>query len=547
MRSRAPPGVERGRTERWSCVSVYYRAVAAERSDPGVRAGRAPTGWKRWGVRLAAAVAGAAVALAFPQSGLWWWAYAGLVPVLLLVGAAPSWREALWRCWSAGCGYFLVLYHWLLPQLSVFVVPLVLAVGLAWLPWGMAAWWLLRDPRSHRKVAAALVVVPSAWVVVEYLRSWDRLGGSWGLLGTSQWQVRPILAVAALGGVWALSFLLVCTGTALAVVVRPGTAWGVRLGAAAVVVVLVGGAAGYGLTRPDPDVVGTLRIGGVQPGKINDRRERLAEHEDVSRDLAVADVDAVVWGQSSVGFDLDTESWARDRLLALARELDRPVLVNVDARRPDGRIAKTMVEVRPDGLRETYTKQRLVPFGEYIPLRPLLGWVERFSEAAEEDRVPGTGLTTVRLGDATVGPLISYESTFSDMRRRHARAGVDLTLVQAAATTFQGTWALPQQASFEAVRAVESGRPAVLVAVSGTSAAFDARGRRLAWVDQHETGAWTVTVALSQEKTLFVRWGDWVPAACFVVVVVAALAACGPLGHRRQHRAPSRPVAKGAP
>jgi apolipoprotein N-acyltransferase len=547
MRSRAPPpGVERGRTERWSCVSVYYRAVAAERSDPGVRAGRAPTGWTRWGVRLGAAAAGAAVALAFPESGLWWWAYVGLVPVVLLVAAAPSRREALWRCWSAGCGYFLVLYHWLLPQLSVFVVPLVFAVGLAWLPWGVAAWWLLRDPRCNRKVAAALVVVPSAWVVVEYLRSWDRLGGSWGLLGTSQWQVRPILAVAALGGVWALSFLLVCTGTALAVVVRHGTAWGVRLGAAAVVVAVIGGAAGYGLSRSDPDVVGTLRIGGVQPGKINDRRERLAAHEDVSRDLAAADVDVVVWGQSSVGFDLDTESWARDRLLALARELDGPVLVNVDARRPDGRISKTMVVVRPDGLGETYTKQRLVPFGEYIPLRPLLGWVERFSEAAEEDRVPGTGLTTVRLGGATIGPLISYESTFPDMRRRHARAGVDLTLVQAAATTFQGTWALPQQASFEAVRAVESGRPAVLVAVSGTSAAFDARGRRLAWVDPNETGPWTVAVPLSQEQTLFVRWGDWVPAACFVVVVVAALAACVPLGRRRQDPVRSRPVAKGA-
>jgi apolipoprotein N-acyltransferase len=358
--------------------------------------------------------------------------------------------------------------------------------------------------------------------------------------------VRPILAVAALGGVWALSFLLVCTGTALAVVVRPGTCRRARLGAAVVVVVLIGGAAGYGLTRSDPDVVGTLRIGGVQPGVVNDRRERLAAHEDVSRVLAAADVDAVVWGQSSVGFDLETESWARDRLLALARELDRPVLVNVDARRPDGRISKTMVVVRPDGLGETYTKQRLVPFGEYIPLRSFLGWVERFTEAAEEDRVPGTGLTTLRLGSATVGPLISYESTFSDMRRRHVRAGVDMTLVQAAATTFQGTWALPQQASFEAVRAVESGRPAVLVAVSGTSAAFDARGRRLAWVDQHETGAWTVSVPLSQEETLFVRWGDWVPAACLVVVVAAALVAWVPVRRVRQHRVPSRLGGQGA-
>ena len=176
-------------------MSVYDRGVATERSDHLVHAGRAPTGRKRWGVRLGAAGAGSAVALAFPQSGLWWWAYAGLAPLLLV------------------------------PQLSVFALPLVLAVGLVWLPWGMAAWWLLRDPRPNGKVAA-LVVVPSVWVLVEYLRSWDRLGGSWGLLGTSQWQVRPILAVAALGGLWALSFLLVCTGTALAVVVRPGTGLG---------------------------------------------------------------------------------------------------------------------------------------------------------------------------------------------------------------------------------------------------------------------------------------------------------------------------------
>lgn len=507
--------------------------MVTERSDQAV-ASATPARGRRWVGRLAAVVAGGALALAFPEANLWWWAYAGLAPVLLLVVTAPDRREALWRCWSAGCGFFLVLHHWLVPQLSLFALPLVLVTALVWLPWGVAAWWLLREPRSPGRAAAALVVVPAVWVLVEYVRSWDRLGGSWGLLGASQWQVRPILAVAALGGVWALSFLLVCTGTALAVAVVPGVGTTVRLGAAAVVVALVGGASVYGLTRPDPEVEGTLRIGGVQPGLVHDRRARLAAHEELTRDLAAADLDVVVWGQSSVGFDLETETPVRERLLGLARELGLPLLVNVDARRPDGRISKTMVAVRPEGLAETYTKQRLVPFGEYIPLRPLFGWVAGFTEAAEEDRVPGTGLTSLPLGPAEVGPLISYESTFPDMRRTHARAGVDLTLVQAAATTFQGTWALPQQASFEAVRAVESGRPAVLVAVSGTSAAFDPRGRRLAWVDQDETRAWTVDVPLSTEETLFVRWGDWVPATCLAIV----LAAAGVAAFRRRRAAP---------
>src|ERR671919_1188182 len=248
-------------------------AVAFQPSERRPAAREAPARRGRWGLRLVAAMGGAAFALAFPAPGLWWWAYIGLVPVLELVSTSPDRREALWRCWSAGCGYFLVLYHWLMPSLSVFALPLVLVTGLVWLPWGLVAWWLLRAPRSAGRAAAAIVAVPAAWVLVEYARGWERLGGSWGVLGTSQWQVLPGLAVAALGGGWGLSFLLVATGTALAMVVRPGTGLGARLGAA-VVVLLIGGAAGYGLTRSEPDVVGALRIGGVQPGVVDDRRER---------------------------------------------------------------------------------------------------------------------------------------------------------------------------------------------------------------------------------------------------------------------------------
>jgi apolipoprotein N-acyltransferase len=133
------------------------------------------------------------------------------------------------------------------------------------------------------------------------------------------------------------------------------------------------------------------------------------------------------------------------------------------------------------------------------------------------------------------GPVISYESTFPDLRRQLARMDAELTIVQAAATTFQGSWAQPQQASFEAVRAVESGRPAVLVAVSGTSAGFDARGRLLGWVPADQVRAFLIEVPLSQEQTLFVRAGDWVPGLSLGAVAVAAGAWLA--GMWRRHRA----------
>lgn len=495
---------------------------------------------RRWAFRLVAFVAGGTVSLVFPEAGLWWWAYVGLVPVLVLVRTAPDRREALVRSWAAGSGFFLGLHHWLVPTLMVFTPFLALLVGLVWVPWGAAAWWLLRGDLSVRRALAAMVVLPSIWLTAEYVRAWHPFGGSWGFLGLSQWQVRPVLAVAALGGVWALSFLLVATNVAVSVALTSHARRWARAAAAGLGVVLIVAAVAYGLTRPQPEVVGHLRIAGVQPGVVHSPRERLAANERITDELVAADdtqdVDVIVWGQSSVGIDIDIAEDVRQRLLAVAERAQRPVIVNVDGRLPHGRVSKTTMVVRPDGLADTYTKQRLVPFGEYIPLRPIFGWLAGITKAAEEDRLPGTDFTTFELAGATIGPLISYESTFPDIRRTLARRGVDMTLVQAAATTFQGSWALPQQASFEAVRAVESGRPAVLVAVSGTSAAFDARGRQLAWVDQDRTGAWTVDVPLSRQDTPFVRWGDWVPAVSLSALILATTVALRDAMRARCHR-----------
>ena len=76
--------------------------------------------------------------------------------------------------------------------------------------------------RSGGRLAGALLLVPSAWVVAEYLRSWDHLGGPWGLLGATQWQNRTLLAVVSVGGVWLLSFVLVACSVAIAAAVRAG-------------------------------------------------------------------------------------------------------------------------------------------------------------------------------------------------------------------------------------------------------------------------------------------------------------------------------------
>jgi apolipoprotein N-acyltransferase len=483
----------------------------------------------RWGARLGALLAGAPLALAFPRPGWWWLALVGLVPVLLLAMTAPGGREAAVRAWLGGTGFFLAVNAFLFSTVGVFMVPLAMLLAVLWAPVGWLARALLGG--GHRpgpaRLAAALVLVPSAFVAGEAVRSWDALGGPWGLLGASQWNAPALLSVAALGGVWGLSFLLVAVNVAVAAAVGRGVPGPTRVGAVAVAAALPLAALAFWALRPAPAPAGTARVAFVQPGVVGPVEARLQASERLTRTLpAAARPDLVVWGESSLGRDPAADPGDLARLEAVARAAGAPVLANVDAQREaGGGIYKSALLVGPAGVLGSYDKMRLVPFGEYVPLRPLLGWVTRLTDAARVDRHRGRRLAVLHAGDLALGPLICFESAFPDLARNLAADGADLVVVQTADTTFQGSWGLDQHASLSAVRAVESGRPVLQAALSGTSAAFDARGRRLAWAPGSWRGAATVALPLSAERTPYVRTGDVVPVACLLALAGAGLVA----------------------
>lgn len=165
----------------------------------------------------------------------------------------------------------------------------------------------------------------------------------------------------------------------------------------------------------------------------------------------------------------------------------------------------------------SYRKTRLVPFGEYVPLRPLFGWITRYSKAAAKDRQRGAGPVVLAVNSLHIAPLISYD----DLLRSDSgtpRGSAALLVYQSSTSTFQGSWAQPQLAAQPAVRAVEAGIPAVHASLSGDSSAFDTRGRRLAWCSAEFNGAIVVNVPLASNVTLYLRLGDWVPVTAFVVM-----------------------------
>ncbi|MGW6456798.1 apolipoprotein N-acyltransferase [Streptomyces sp. NPDC055078] len=500
-----------------------------------------------------AVVAGALPAPAFPEPSLWWFAYIALVPWLLLVRTAPTGRRAAVEGWLGGIGFMIAMHHWLVPSLHVFLVVLAALLGLMWAPWGWLVRSMLGGTPSLARAAAALAVVPSGWLMIELARSWEGLGGPWGLLGASQWEVPPALRLASVGGVWLVSLLVLVVNTAVTVLIAVPRARTVAVGGGVVCALTT---AAVWLWAPRPEQSGRARVAVVQPGVIggtDSADRRFDRGEELTRRLIGQDVDLVVWGESSVGADLRERPDLAARLAVLSRAVGAELLVNVDARRTDpsgasgdGGIFKSSVLVGPEGpTGDRYDKMRLVPFGEYVPARELLGWATSVGKAAGEDRLRGTRPVVMALPDGgpRLGPLVCFESAFADMSRELVRDGAQLLVAQSATSSFQGSWAPEQHASLAALRAAETGRPMVHATLTGVSAVHGPGGERIGRTLGTESSTAAVyDIPLAHGTTWYVGFGDWpVQGALAVLVSLGAVA-----GTRRFRRPAPGPAARPA-
>jgi apolipoprotein N-acyltransferase len=503
-----------------------------------------------WSVRGVMLLCGALLVLTFPDVNFEYLAWFGLVPGLVLIVRSPTAREGGVRAWWLGAGYLIAALYWMAPEIGPAVLLVGAVFGVLWVPFGVAAQKLLRPPLSWPRALAALVVVPSCWLVTEWLRSWQALGGPWAVFGVSQWQHPTVLALAAVGGVWLISFVLVLTNVAIVLVleslprvgaaVLPGASWrsGLAVLGAAVGLASIGaGPLASALTPPSP-AVRQVTIAMVQPGLVSNTSLQAHASQtltaELSRDgtLAGARPDLIVWGESSIAVDLTLPKYAVTlrQFEALSAEDGADILVSQDTTPPGKGHEKWSVLVSPTGIKGIYIKTRLVPFGEYIPFRQQLGWLTKISKAASSNMTPGPGAHLLYATDRQgrplpIGVLVCFESAFPDMARVDTDKGAQLIVYQSETSTFQGTWGPDQHASLGAVRAAETGRPVVQAALTGDTVAFDARGRLLAWMGQDSHGVVTVTLGLpaASARTIYDRLGDYVPWAALAVAVAAAL------------------------
>ena len=464
--------------------------------------------------------------------------WVALLPLALLLERLSPRRAFLWTTGFATLGYGVILF-WIFVVVVVHghanaLVGVLATLGLAaymGLHAGLAGAltsWLL--PTAGR---AALFVLPAAWVTAEHLRSFDLFGGfPWAYLGYAVHRDGPVLELAGLGGIWGLSFLLALVASLLSL----------RHFRAAIIVVAIVHASGFSWrlfeAAAQPATDDPLRVqivqGNIPQGQKWDP-ELAMQNFGVHIELSQPDssgVDLILWPESAVPILLDEQPEARAAVQRLARETAATVVLGgVGFEWPLGqsspRYFNSVFVVSSSGeLVDRYDKTHLVPFGEYVPLRSLLGFLRGVATGlAQGDISPGGAprvLQTSAAWATSTAPaaLICYEVIYPNLVREAVRDGARVLLNLTNDAWYGRTSAPHQFLAIAATRSAEHGVPLLRAANTGVSGVVDAGGIVLQETPIFERRA--VVTVLPRPRagaTLYTRLGDWVVWACWGLLI----------------------------
>jgi apolipoprotein N-acyltransferase len=500
--------------------------------------------------RFAAAVlSGLLLAAAFPPLDLGPLALVALVPLLWAWRGAGPVAAALYGG-AAGVAFFGVLVEWSRYFGAVAVVPFVLFLSSWWMLAGAVVGWL------GRRGLTGAPIVASVWVLVEAGRGRVPFGGfPWGDVGYAFHDLGVARAVAGWGGVALVSWMAVSVNElllegALARARRPAL---VRsLGGVVAVLVMAGLAAA---ALPDLTPTGRLRVAMVQGNDLNrdPNPTEIGDRYIVRKHLDLADgikdpVDLIMLPESSLDADPRHDRFLDLALSALAADHDADVLAGGNTPAPHDRLFNTVFHYRPQAAdpeqptgtgrtAELYSKRHLVPFGEYVPWRAALSFIEELQQVPT-DYEPGPGPTVFAVGDHRAGALICFESAFPALARQYARRGADALVVLTNNRSYRRSANSAQHLAMGQFRAAETGRPLLQAAISGITAVVDHTGRV-----RDETRLFEPTVLLGEVdtyrgRTPYTVAGEW------AVVASAALLVAAPVAARRR-RSPDRLMGDG--
>ncbi|HET9810452.1 MAG TPA: apolipoprotein N-acyltransferase [Sphingomicrobium sp.] len=502
-----------------------------------------------------ALLTGVLSALAFEPLGLW-----VLMPVAFAALLWMLWRaERLWQAllvgWLFGFGQFAVSLNWIataftfqsaMPPWLGWVAVLLVSLYLAVYP-ALAAGLAWRIGRDNE--VAMVLALAGAWAVTEWLRAGIFTGFAWNPAAAAMTPT-ALITLTALIGTYGLSALTVLLGSVIWLEVRRKWLPGVVIVLATAILWLLPSSP----VPEDPLLLRPIRI--VQPNIGQEDKWRPGFAEESARRLAALSTKdserhaprLLFWPEAAVTEPLaDTRNGPPQSMAAFERARAAASLqpgeflltgglgLTSDDGRSIGGATNSVFVLAPGGkIVGRYDKAHLVPYGEYLPMRPLLSKLGLSRLAPGEiDFDPGPGPKTIYLPRwGRVGLQICYEIIFSghvvDWQHRPD------FIFNPSNDAWFGSWGPPQHLAQARLRAAEEGLPIIRATPTGISALIDARGNVVEQLGWHKAGVIDAYLPPpSAQPTPFARFGNAIPLLLAAAMLIAAIALAGARRYRR--------------
>lgn len=479
-------------------------------------------------VRASAAVlAGLMLYASFPPRSLWFLGPVG-IGVLVLVVRGRSVRAAFFYGYLSGLAFFLPL----LPWVGVYVgAPPWLALAAIQ---AIAVALFCAAAAAVSGLRLEVLWVAAAWTATEGLRARVPFGGfPWGRLAFAQAD-GPLLSLAAFVGAPGVSFAVALIGAALASAVRQVRPPTPRLAFGSAATVVIVPALAFALT-PDGGTTAARATVAVVQGNVprlgldfnSQRRAVLDNHIErtaqLGEDITAGSVpvpDLVIWPENASDIDPLRNADATAGIDYAARSVGVPVLVGAVLGNDDGTSTNTSIVWDPVlGPGERHDKRKLVPFGEYLPMRSVMTTLSSYASQAG-NFVPGSGDGVVDLAGIPTAVATCYEVAFDDLVTESVRAGAQLITVPTNNATFGRTDMTYQQLAMSRLRAVEHNRTVLVAATSGVSAVIDPQGNVADRSGLFTAETLVADVALETRSTWATRLGALPEYAAVVLAAV---------------------------
>ena len=481
---------------------------------------------------------GALLVLSLPKPDLYPLAWIAFVPLLFVISSTTSVSQTVLASYVAGAVFFGGTCYWITETMYIYGgLPASLALGVgALFALAYALYFVLFGLGLHLAIrkfgTAGILFAAPLWVSVELLRAILFSGFPWMLTGYALAPYSGTLQLVTWTGVYGLSFLATAVNSFLVLgLFQRSIRW---IGLAVVVTAtawLIPVLGEQPSNDPMPVRLVQANISLDQPWTKPDADRLMDELVDLSlRDSGKPRL--IVWPETPAPFYLKEDAVFRQRMQSIAQKLDAYFVVGYIDSMGEGPTNSAGV-LNPAGEQiSRYDKIHLVPFGEYVPLKPLLFFAESLTRQVG-DYSPGLNYTITDIDGHRVSIVICYESVFPNLVRQFAKGGAELLVLITNDGWFGHSSAPYQHLRMGVVRAVENRRYMVRTANSGISAIIDPYGRIEA---ETPLGVRTIldgSAHFRSDRTFYTHYGD---VFAYVNVVAVIMLLVWRSNARRTHR-----------